>query len=151
VTAPLQADAAISTLAQTIQLSLAPVFLLSGVAGLLAVLNTRLLRVVDRTRHLQSQKGPDPERDEEISVLLKRRFWINRAITSCTYCALLVAGVVALLFTGSALHIDVSIFVSVVFVGAMVTLILGLLSFLREIHMAIGLLRPVGEARVVDK
>ena len=40
----------VTTVAQTIALSLAPVFLLAGIGQLLNVLAGRLSRVVDRTR-----------------------------------------------------------------------------------------------------
>lgn len=43
---------AVSTIAQTIQLSLAPVFMLAGIGQLLNVLAGRLSRVIDRARQL---------------------------------------------------------------------------------------------------
>jgi len=51
----LQVDARVSTIAQVIQLSVAPVFLLSGVGTLLVVLTNRLARIVDRTRTLEAR------------------------------------------------------------------------------------------------
>ena len=42
----------LSDLAQLIQLSVAPVFLLTGIAGMLSVMTQRLARVIDRTRYL---------------------------------------------------------------------------------------------------
>ncbi len=50
----LQVDARVSVIAQVIQLSVAPVFLLSGVGTLLIVLTNRLARIVDRTRALEA-------------------------------------------------------------------------------------------------
>ena len=44
---------AISTIAQTIQLSLAPVFMLAGIGQMLNVLAGRLSRVIDRARKLE--------------------------------------------------------------------------------------------------
>jgi len=41
---------AVETIAGVIQLSVAPVFLLAGIAGMLNVLSVRLGRVVDRAR-----------------------------------------------------------------------------------------------------
>ncbi len=43
----------VSTIAHLIQLAIAPVFLLAGIAGLLNVLASRLARVVDRGRSLE--------------------------------------------------------------------------------------------------
>ena len=44
---------AISSIAQTIQLAIAPVFLLAGIGSILNVLAARLARVVDRSRVLE--------------------------------------------------------------------------------------------------
>ncbi|MGA0989782.1 MAG: DUF2721 domain-containing protein, partial [Vulcanococcus sp.] len=55
-------------LAKAIQLSVAPVFLLTAIAGLLSVISNRLARVLDRAQRLQSI------RDEAMDLaLLKRR------------------------------------------------------------------------------
>ena len=47
-------------IARAIQLSIAPVFLLTGIAGLLGVMATRLARVIDRAR---SFEGTWPDLD----------------------------------------------------------------------------------------
>ena len=45
----------INPLTEAIQLAVAPVFLLTGVAGMLNALGTRLARVIDRARQLQNR------------------------------------------------------------------------------------------------
>jgi hypothetical protein len=45
----------IASIAHVIQLAVAPVFLLSGIAALLNVLYNRLSRIVDRARQLQNE------------------------------------------------------------------------------------------------
>ena len=42
-------------IAQTIQLALAPVFVLVAIGNIMNLLSTRLSRVVDRSRHLQER------------------------------------------------------------------------------------------------
>lgn len=49
----MQAAASVTTVAHVIQLAVAPVFLLTGVGAILAVLINRLARVVDRFRVLE--------------------------------------------------------------------------------------------------
>jgi len=58
----------IETVAQVIQLALAPVFLLAGIAGLLSVLSVRLGRAVDRVRVLANRLGKEPH-PEHVDVL----------------------------------------------------------------------------------
>jgi uncharacterized protein DUF2721 len=133
-------DTPIASLAHAIQLAVAPVFLLSGIAGLLGVLTSRLARIIDRSRQLEKSAGVEQPTDvraaAELRVLTVRVRHINRAITLCTYAALLVAAVVATLFVGAVALVDLTRVVAVAFVLAMLALIAGLSSFLREIHVA---------------
>ncbi len=133
--------AGISTVAHVIQLAVAPVFLLTGVGAILAVLINRLARVVDRFRVLE--RGlPGSESDEvaptqtEMLILTRRARLIHWAISLCTICALFVCVVIATLFIGSMIGVDLSGTIALLFVAAMLTLIAGLFSFLREITLA---------------
>jgi hypothetical protein len=134
-------DSPLAGLAHAIQLAVAPVFLLSGIAGLLGVLTNRLTRVIDRSRALEAlppggEQATHASATNELRVLHARVQFVNRAITLCTYSALLIAGVVATLFVGVLTEVDLTIAVSAAFVLAMLTLIAGLVSFLAEIHVA---------------
>jgi hypothetical protein len=136
----------ITALAHVIQLSIAPVFLLTGVATLLTVLTNRLGRIIDRARVLESQLATLDERRqnelvEELTRLSVRARLINLAINLCTICALLVCGVIAALFIGTFVRIDLSGVIGLVFIVAMLSLFAGLLSFLREIVIATRALR----------
>lgn len=145
-------DGTTPDLARTIGLALTPVFLLSGIAAFLNVLASRLARIVDRTRSIED--GLVPERpdlpgshQEELRTLWARRHLINRAITLCTYSALLVAGLVGIIFVGAVLRFDLSMVVSVAFVAAIAALISGLISFLQEVHLALRYVRGVAPTR----
>lgn len=135
--------ASISTVSHVIQLAVAPVFLLSGVGAILAVLINRLGRIVDRYRLLE-RSSPNAGADEEtlaqieMEILARRARLIHWAISLCTVGALFICIVVATLFIGSMLHVSVSQLIALMFVGAMLALIAGLLSFLREISLATG-------------
>jgi hypothetical protein len=142
-------EATIPAIAHAIQLAVAPVFLLSGIGAFLGVLTNRLARVVDRSRVLASADEPAgaggaPAR--ELPLLYRRIRAINRAITLCTYSALLVAGVVVALFVGALTPYSLAPAVGVLFVVAMVALIGGLTSFLQEIHIATRQFRDAADA-----
>jgi Na+/melibiose symporter-like transporter len=139
----LQTAASITTVAHVIQLAVAPVFLLTGVGAILAVLINRLARVVDRFRVLERMLPADGNeegrmRETEMSVLSRRARLIHWAISLCTVCALLICIVIATLFVGSVLGVDLSATIAVLFISAMFALIAGLLCFLREITLATG-------------
>jgi len=145
-------DGTTTELTRTIGLALTPVFLLTGIAAFLNVLASRLARIVDRTRALED--GLVPERpdlpgshQDELRSLWTRRLLINRAITLCTYSALMVAGLVGVIFVGSVLGFNISLIVTVAFVAAIAALISGLLSFLQEVHIALRYLRGVSPSR----
>ena len=57
----MQTESGISSIANAIQLSIAPVFLLTGVGAILGVLTNRLARIVDRSRVLDDRLQANPE------------------------------------------------------------------------------------------
>ncbi len=131
--------ATITTVAHVIQLAVAPVFLLTGVAAILGVLINRLGRVVDRFRNLEkTAEGEGAVQRPEMLILSRRARLIHWAITLCTIAALLICVVVATLFIGSSMGADLSGTIAALFILAMLALISGLLSFLREISLATG-------------
>jgi len=141
-----QQSPGITGVAHAIQLAVAPVFLLSGIGAVLAVLTNRLSRIIDRGRTLEAQlAATSPDRaarlHAELSTLSRRAQLIGRAITLCTVTALLVCTVIATLFLGAFARFDASVPVALFFVAAMVAFFAGLLFFLREIFIATANLR----------
>jgi hypothetical protein len=138
-------DSPIAGVAHVIQLSVAPVFLLSGIGAMLAVMTQRLGRVIDRARTLETRVHATAADEKavhaQLATLSRRAKMVSRAITLCTTTALLVCAVIATLFLGASLRFDATIPVVVLFVVAMLTFFLGLLIFLREILLATASLR----------
>jgi hypothetical protein len=129
------------TIAHAIQLAVAPVFLLSGIGAILAVMAGRLGRIIDRARVLEHRlEGASAELlvplRTDLAALSQRAKLIYRAITLCTATALLVCGVIAILFLSAFLRFDASIPVALLFIAAMSAFFLGLVWFLREIYVA---------------
>jgi hypothetical protein len=145
-------DQPVVDLAHAIQLSVAPVFLLTGVGALLGVMASRLGRIIDRVRVLEEENLVRVSRDPataqaELDVLRRRALLINRAISLCTFSALLVAGVVASLFLATFVHLNLRTFIAATFVFAMLSLMLGLVTFLREVHASIRFMQGTGGRR----
>ena len=124
-------------LARAIQLSVAPVFLLTAIAGLLGVISNRLARVLDRAQRLQSVT------DEAMDLaLLKRRMTLlTRASEAVTTTGVLVAAVVAVTFISAIAVIDLTAIVVPLFVVAMVSLMVGLLTLLLDARVSARLIR----------
>jgi len=74
---------AVENIAVVIQLSVAPVFLLAGIAGMLNVLSIRLGRIVDRARIVEARLMAEPQSghtstlQEETTGLWKRIRLVN--------------------------------------------------------------------------
>ncbi len=131
-------QAPVTTIAHAIGLAVAPVFLLTGVGALLAVLTSRLARAIDRSRVLQARDPSlhNEQTQREMQALQRRAILINRAIGLCTVCALLVCCVIVALFLATFVVLDLTKIVAVLFIGAMLCLIVALLFFMREILLA---------------
>jgi hypothetical protein len=138
-----ESTGAVAKLSYAIQLSVAPVFLLTGITGLLSMFTQRLARIVDRTRLLQDalDRGTTLEARRlrtALAVQKKRMFLINRAILCVTFTALLIAAVVAVMFVSAVAVLDLAAILVPAFVLAMLMLIVGLVLFLQEVQLAIS-------------
>jgi hypothetical protein len=134
-------DAALTAVGRAIQLSVAPVFLLSAIGAMLTVMTNRVARVVDRARVVEArlkevaagERGPW---QQELASLALRVRLIQRSITFLTLTAILVCSVVATMFVAAFFSVHFAAPVAFFFVSAMVLFLVGLLYFLREIFIA---------------
>ncbi|GJL91119.1 DUF2721 domain-containing protein [Hyphococcus sp.] len=141
----------LSNLAHTIELSVAPVFLLAGIGAFLNVVASRLGRVVDRARNLEDRllATPEPEEVSRIKkelVILDRRVRLSqRAVVLFSLAGLLVCLVVATLFIGEFIVLQVAAPVAMMFIAAMLAMIGGLSLFLLETTIATRTIRVRAE------
>lgn len=138
---PMQPTESMPVIAHAIQLAVAPVFLLTGIAALLGVMATRLARIIDRARYYEQRwkemdEGARESAHGELADLEQRRHLASWAINFSTFAALLVCIVIATLFVDAFFDTDLKWIAGVLFIGAMVALIGGLACFLREVYVA---------------
>jgi hypothetical protein len=133
---------AVTDIARTIQLAVAPVFLLAGIGGFMNVIAGRLNRVVDRARVLE-RLHPDSSGAEharhvwELRLLDKRITLASNAMFLCVASAVTVCIVVTLLFVAELANLNYGSSVAILFVLAMVLLAAGLAMFLIETRVAV--------------
>ena len=135
-------DQTIYDISHVIQLSVAPVFLLTAIGTILGVLSNRLARIVDRARALNerledSTESRVPAIHAEMSTLAQRRRMINFAITFGTTAALLVCVSIATVFLGAVMRASVAMAVASLFILAMTAFVVALVCFLREVLLAV--------------
>lgn len=129
---------------KAIQLALGPVFLLTGIAGMLNVMAGRLSRIIDRGRALTERLATPtqaPALERELHLLETRRHFTSVAITACTVAALLVCLVIATLFLEAMLDAPLKWLVGSLFMASTLALVVGLAFFLREVHLATQTIR----------
>lgn len=135
-------------IAGVIQLAVAPVFLLTAIGTVIAALNVRLGRAVDRRRALEASLPSMPEAElpsarNELAVIARRIRFVYFAILAAVVSALFVCLLIAGAFLGAFVRTDLSTTIGAMFVCAMLALIACLLLFLREIFLAVSTPRHV--------
>jgi len=129
-------------IAHLIQVALTPIFLISAIGVTLNVFTSRLARIVDRARTMESDViRPDytPQgRDlhAALVVMARRARLMNGAITLITLSALFIALVVVMLFVNAFLRWDLAVFIACMFILSMLSLASALLAFLIEVRLA---------------
>jgi uncharacterized membrane protein YcjF (UPF0283 family) len=134
-----------------IQLSVAPVFLIAGVAGLLNVFTGRLIRVIDKLERIDNfvheKENNDPNYVQPQSIIKRREFLVmrmqntNMAIFFCTATGFMVAMVIMSVFLSALFSFDTKFFISILFVLAMVSLVIAFILFLREIYFTTSFIK----------
>lgn len=133
-------------ISQTIQLALAPVFVLVALGNILNLLASRLARVVDRSRELQ-QRHAMTQGDEhdaivrEIRIFDRRIILITRAIVLLVIAGFCIGLTVLTLFVEEMFEVDVGAVAAGVFILSIGLLMWALLLVLRETQLAIAALR----------
>jgi len=140
-----------SSIVHLIQLSVAPVFLIAGVAGLLNVFTGRMTRIIDKLEkidtYISSKEKKDKEYKQDEKLIQRRKFLImrmqntNHAIFFGTATGLMIALLILSIFAGFLLSFNIDTFISLCFILAMFFLIISLLLFLREIYFTTSFIK----------
>ncbi len=141
-------DPHVPEIAGVIQLAVAPVFLLTAVGTVIAALNIRLGRAVDRRRILEAKLPSMPAQEiesarAELATIARRIHYVYLAILCAVISALFVCLLIAGAFLGAFVRSDLSYTIGAMFVVAMLALTACLLLFLREIFLAVSTPRHV--------
>ena len=133
-------------IAHTIQLALAPVFVLVAIGNILNLLSTRLGRIVDRARHLQQKHAETfgSEHDmvvTEIRAIDERIALITKAIRNLVVSSLSIGTTVAILFVEEMVSYPLESVAAGFFLIAIGLLMWALVLFLRETQISAQQLR----------
>lgn len=131
---------------QFIQIAVAPVFLLAGIGAFVNAFASRLARTFDRSRFLEAklESCTEEKREaiiEDLAYLRQRARLAYFGLALGTLSALLVCVLIAVTFAGYLFNFSSREAIAVLFMAAMLSLIGGLVIFLREIQIAVRRLR----------
>lgn len=125
------------SIAQEIQLSVAPVFMLTAIAALLTLLFNRMSQAQDQIRVLGEPPegegmvaGPDMAVTKVLAARVSRLQWAIRCNVTA---AILICAVVVSIFVGDYLVPDLSNLIAVLFIAAMALLASGFMLLLRDV------------------
>ena len=130
----------VSHVAQAIQLSVGPVFLLAGIGGFLNVCAGRLARVIDRARSVEMlvtvSRGEEHDRYiREIQTLDRRIRTVNNCISLAVLSACQVCLVVILLFANQLFGNRLDVLIALLFVCSMLSVGMAFALFIVETRL----------------
>lgn len=133
-------------IAQTIQLALAPVFVLVAIGNIMNILTTRLGRIVDRSRTLQKLHGETVGTEHDVVVVEiryvdRRIHLIGRALLLLVLSGLAIGVTVGSLFVGEMAGLELRNLTGITFFVAIGLLMVALVYLLLETRIAANSLR----------
>src|SRR5450830_140065 len=123
----------LDTVTHGIQLAVAPVFLLTAVAGMIGTVAGRLARIIDRARILEERIDAAPASDlmassfAELKRLRQRGRLANVSIALLTFCAILIGLTIVALFLGETTELQIFRLATISFLSGVVCFLLALL------------------------
>ena len=135
---------AIDAVSHSIQLAVAPVFMLTAIGAMISALAGRLARIIDRGRVLEDRMDalPDEQRAEhphvysELERLRKRGRIVNAAMMLLTLSAVFIGATVMTLFLVETAGAPTRTLVPYTFMGGIVCFVFALLCFFVETLLA---------------
>lgn len=126
----------------TLQLSLAPVIMISGIGLIILSLTNRFGRIVDRTRQLsveyRGSANTDQERIlQELKILALRAKVIRGSNLLAVFSVLLVSFIIISLFGSALYHFNVSYILIILFISSIISLILSLFLFIYDLDLSL--------------
>ncbi|HMS26163.1 MAG TPA: DUF2721 domain-containing protein [Burkholderiaceae bacterium] len=137
----------LGTVSHAIQLSVAPVFLLTAVSGMVGTAAGRLTRIIDRARLLEDRieaaavDAPMTKWYDELRRLRQRGRLVNACIALLILCAIVIGLTIVILFLGETTQLEFLRLATISFLAGVSFFLLALICFLTETLMATHILK----------
>jgi hypothetical protein len=132
----------LSDLIPTLQFSIGPVILISGVGLILLSMTNRFGRIIDRSRLLtrELQIVLDADRNQilaQLKILSTRAKLVRAGIALAAISVLLASLLIISIFLGALFQLEIAGFIGTIFIFCMVSLIISLLFFITDINLSL--------------
>ncbi|HOZ66734.1 MAG TPA: DUF2721 domain-containing protein [Burkholderiaceae bacterium] len=137
----------LGTVAHAIQLSVAPVFLLTAVSGMVGTAAGRLTRIIDRGRLIEDRieaatnGEPMTKAYDELRDLRQRGRLVNACIALLILCAILIGVTIVILFLGETTQLEFLRLATISFLAGVSFFLIALICFLTETILATRILK----------
>ena len=137
----------LGTVAHAIQLSVAPVFLLTAVSGMVGTAAGRLTRIIDRGRLIEDRieaatnGEPMTKAYDELRDLRQRGRLVNACIALLILCAILIGVTIVILFLGETTQLEFLRLATISFLAGVSFFLIALMCFLTETILATRVLK----------
>jgi hypothetical protein len=131
----------VSQLAHVISQATAPAFLLGAIAAFIAILISRLNRVIDRTIVLNAISEVDTTKirlKADLPRLMRRTAMLNRAIFWAVISSITVTVLVIVAFASAFFAVEHERGVAMLFVASLGSFTVSLVDFAREVRIALS-------------
>jgi flagellar biosynthesis protein FlhB len=132
---------AIEPLARTLQASISPVAMISGVGLLILSFTNRFSRVTDLIRELSHHLHEAPANAEraraQLRIFIRRAALLRGAVSAAAGCVLLSAVIVLVIFLMAVLEWHLQVLVLSLFTLSLISLIAALLLFLQDMRLSL--------------
>jgi hypothetical protein len=138
----MELNMSLTDLITTLQLSIGPVILISGVGLILLSMTNRLGRVIDRSRLLSRDLTGTADTDRirilaELRILSRRANLARAGIALAVLSVLLASLLIISLFLGALLQMSIAAFIVTLFILCMLSLVSSLFLFLTDINLSL--------------
>jgi hypothetical protein len=131
----------VSQLSHVISQAAAPAFLLGALAAFIAVLISRVNRIIDRTIYLNAIPDLDAARSRlkaDLPRLMRRVAMLNRAIFWSVAASISIGILIVVAFVSAFFNIQHERGVAILFIVSVMAFIVSLVDFAREVRIALS-------------
>jgi hypothetical protein len=126
-----------------LQVAIGPVILISGISLFLLNLTNRFGRIIDRSRVLSREvkdSSSNQQLADQVKILYRRARLMRLSVSAATAGLLLAALLVIALFLTALLKIEAAVPVGLIFICAMLSFIVSLAAFMKDIQLSLAAL-----------